>query len=492
MKNILIYLLVCVVVISTFTACELRGSEDSTAGEEESQEVLVEDYDFPDIEKKDYGDAFHFYVGPSNGGARLWYMDTDMNTGSTMDEAVFQRQERVRKYLGVEFVNVTYPDVEYNTYHTYIQMAVQNMDGTVDALVTHAHGGVSNLVSENLLTDFCELRGIDLEAEYWQQDFMDTLELNGKYFLGHSDYNIMVTYIIGFNKELYAQRCGNMEKSIYDMVRDGDWTLDAMISVAKRLSIDVTGNGKSSDDYFGFTATPWVTFNGFLTSCNIPMVTQTQSGSYEVAMIQKEYLAKTDEIIEKFKALDKAKYTYFSYSNKNTTKVFLSSGRALMNVLSTTDLEGLLNYDIEFGVLPYPLYDKDQYDKEDESLGYKMLQWGGYLGALSYMKNPILVGETLEMLAYYSENVQVAYYEKVLGKRVADMPDDAEMLGIIWDSLATDVGQTFYNLGGDEKGVCYTLPDMMILGDEETLTSYLIKRVKGINLGFDKFLAGIK
>jgi len=493
MRKILIYILLCAILLSSIAVLAGCNETENPGVEEETTEaVTVEDYDFPDVEKKDYGDSFHFYVGPNNGGERLWYMDADMNTGSTMDEAVFQRQERVRKYLGVEFVNVTYPDVQYNTYHTYIQTAIQNMDGTVDALVTHVHGGVSNLISENLLKDFSDLPAINLDAEYWQKDFMDTLELSGRYFLGHSDYNIMMTYIIGFNKELYESYCGDFEMSVYDMVREGEWTLDMMIKIAKRLSIDVTGNGKSSDDYFGLTAVPWGTFNGFLTSFNIPMVSQTQSGAYEVAITKKEYIAKADEIVEIFRELDEARYTYFTYSNKNTTKIFLSSGRALMNVLSTTDLEGLLNYDIEFGVLPYPLYDKAQYDKHDESLGYKMLQWGGYLAVPSYTKNQMLVCETLEMLSYYSENVQVAYYEKVLGKRVADMPDDAAMLDIIWNSLATDVGQTFYNLGGDEKGVCYTLPDMMLPGTTDSLTTYLNKREDLINSGFRRFLAGIK
>jgi hypothetical protein len=131
------------------------------------------------------------------------------------------------------------------------------------------------------------------------------------------------------------------------------------------------------------------------------------------------------------------------------------------------------------------------YDREQSNVGYKSLQWGGYIAVLSYLKNRALVGETLEMLSYYSENVKITYYEKVLGKRIADMPDDAAMFDIIWAGVSTDVGQTFYNLGGDETGVCYTIPQLMHPDTTQNLSSFLDKRVGAINLGFKKFLDGI-
>lgn len=107
------------------------------------------------------------------------------------------------------------------------------------------------------------------------------------------------------------------------------------------------------------------------------------------------------------------------------------------------------------------------------------------------MKNPVLVGETLEMLAYYSENVKITYYEKVLGKRIADMPDDADMLNLVWNGISTDVGQTFYNLGGDETGVCYTIPQLMHPNSKNNLASYLTSKERPINNGFKDFLSNI-
>lgn len=488
LRKIIIYMLVALMLLSTLVA--FAGCDQSKQPEDDGSDdgnLGAEDYDFPDVERKSYDDSFELYIAGANGGKKRWYMDSDLNSGSAMDEAVFARQERVRKYLGVEFAAVENPNAAYNTYQTDIQAAVQNKDGTIDALITHVHGGVSNLISDGLLTDFGELEGVDLYADYWHKEFMDSLELNGNYFLGHSDYNILKTAVIAYNKDLLAQYGSTMDKSVYDMVRNYQWTLDEMAKLTKLVSIDVTGDGKTKDDYFGFTGLTHIYFNGFLTSSNIPMVAQTSSGAYEVALSKPEYYAKTDSLVQFFRELDDSQYTYFSHSIHVGSEVELSSGRTLMQVIYTDQLEGLLSYDIEFGVLPFPLYDTDQ-----KSVGYKSLQWGGYLGVLSYTKNPLLVGETLEMLAYYSENVKITYYEKVLGKRIADMPDDAEMLEIIWQSVATDVGQTFCNLGpsGDESGVCYTIPNLM--GNRKNnLSSYLQGKEKSINAAFKKFLETI-
>ena len=62
----------------------------------------------------------------------------------------------------------------------------------------------------------------------------------------------------------------------------------------------------------------------------------------------------------------------------------------------------------------------------------------------TYVRNSEMVGDTLEMLSFYSENVNAAFYEKLLGKQVSDMSDDARMLKIVWDGVGTDFGQTYY------------------------------------------------
>lgn len=476
--------LAMVFALSAFVGCDQETEEDDYYEDENGDDVGA-DF-FPDVERNNYDQDFNFYIGPAN-NADLFYMDDDTNDGSPMDEAVFARQEKVQKYLGIEVVRVNFPDASFNDYNKYVQTAVQNMDGTMDALITHVHGGVGPLVADNLLIDLSDFDGIDLEAEYWNLKFMETLELNGNYFLGLSDMNLMYTYVIAFNKEMLALYESSLDKSIYDLVKDREWTLDEMFSLASLVYTDKTGDGKTTDDTYGITGCCWVPFCGFLTSSDIPMLAQDQSGAYKVAISQSQYFEKADDLVTKLRDLDASNSAYFDHDFSKCS-VPLSSGRALMQTQSTSALPSMLDYNVEFGVLPYPMYDLNQ-----ASVGYKSLQWGGYIGVLSYLKNPIMVGETLELLAFYSENVKITYYEKLLGKQVADMPDDAAMLDIIWDSVATDVGQTFITASGvGDKGICYTIPDLIWQEANKNLASYIKAKENAVNEGFKKFMSGIK
>ncbi len=485
MKNVIKYLLI---ILSLFIAVTVYTGCDVTEAENDTDDVVEDNINefFPDVERQDYGLDFNLFVEGSS-GTYNFYMDEEKNSGSPMDEAVFNRQVKVQRYLGIEIMLVTFPDATWANYNNYLQTAVQNMDGTIDACITHVHGGVTNLISDNILQDLGEFEGIDLNAEYWNMGFMNTLELNGNYFLGLSDYNLLKTYALAFNKDMLALYESSMDKSVYELVKDREWTLDEMIKLSSLVSIDATGNGKSTDDTYGITGTCWVSFCGFLTSSNIPMMEQDQTGSYKIAINQSQYIERADNLLTKLKELGKSNCAFFDYEYQKLS-VPISSGRVLMQIKSTDSLPALLDYNLEFGVLPFPMYDLDQ-----APVGYKSLQWGGYIGVLSYLKAPIMVGETLELLAFYSENVKITFYEKLLGKQVADMPDDAAMLNIIWDSVATDVGQTFLNAGSpDDKGVCYTIPYLMWPSTTHNLSSYIKGRENSINQGFAKFLDKIE
>ena len=480
--------MVLLLSLSVFTACK----NDEGEGEEQEWEYVGgdgsgEDF-FPNVEKNDYNEDVNVYImGDSNPHIYFLMADEDENDGSPMSEAVFNRQERVNRYLGVELVLLRPTDnTSHTTYMKHVESAIKNMDGYLEFLLTHVNSGVANLISDNYLVDLSEFEGIDLEAEYWNQEFMDDLEINGKYFLGFSDFNILYTYVIAFNKDLLDLYESHIEKSIYDTVSDREWTLDEMIRLSNLVFIDQTGNGKTKDDTFGISGTCWVPFCGFLTSSDISMMEQEQSGAYVVAINNKLNSNKADTLISKLKTLASSNYAFFDYDTM-ALSVPITSGRTLMQICSTYHLPRYLDYNIDFGVLPYPMFDLDQ-----ASVGYKSLQWGGYIGVVSYQKNPIKVAETLEMLAFYSKNVKITFYQKLLGKQVADMPDDAAMLDIIWDSVSTDVGQTFAGAGtSSTSGICYTVPELMWPSSTHNLASYIKSKENSINAGFRKFLEGI-
>lgn len=129
------------------------------------------------------------------------------------------------------------------------------------------------------------------------------------------------------------------------------------------------------------------------------------------------------------------------------------------------------------------------WDEAQKDVGYRSLQWGGYLCIPNYLENETKTGETLEVLAFYSDEVQTAFYEKLLGKQVADVPDDSQMLSIVWDSVCTDFGQTF---SGECPGLLYMLPYVTYEGSGFELASYAQQNIGPANKSLSKFMKKVE
>jgi hypothetical protein len=275
-----------------------------------------------------------------------------------------------------------------------------------------------------------------------------------------------------------------LEKSVYDMVRDYEWTIDEMISLANLVYIDETSNGKSYDDTFGITGRQWNEFPGFLHASNINIIDQNDAGGYSVALINDLNKEKTYGLVEKLYNLVRSEYAWFDYATTALPTVPLTSGKTLLHLSETISLDKYLDYEISFGVLPYPMYDTLQRD-----VGYRHLQWGGYIMVPAYLNNPQMVGETLEVLAYFSDNVKIAYYEKMLGKQVADVVDDSQMLDIVWDSVCCEFAQTYSELFSN---ILYLMADVTQTTASSSFASAIEPRARSAEGAIKKFFTKLE
>jgi hypothetical protein len=156
-----------------------------------------------------------------------------------------------------------------------------------------------------------------------------------------------------------------------------------------------------------------------------------------------------------------------------------------MSVLRTGSIEALLNYNLEFGVLPYPMYDTNQKD-----VGYRSLQWGGYIAVPNYLSNPQMAGETLELLSFYSDDVTDVFYQKLLGKQVADSPQDKQMLDIVWDGVCSDFGQTYSSVVSNAN-LLYIIPELTYESSTQNIASFMARVDKTANKLFRQFVTEV-
>ena len=476
--KILALLLSFVMMISVFVACdngksgndeETTTTSNTTSGEQETTKKPEETTEpMPDVEKKDYDTQFYLSIlTDTNPMEHYWVEESD---NDVLSAALYERQEKVKNYLGVEVLASSAGS--YLDYTEAFKTAVNNKAGGIDTLLTHVSGGVAGLLTSGVLTPFEEMPGIDLDADYWNQEFMDALSVSDKYLLGFGDFNILYTYVIAYNVDLLAKYEDSLDKSVYQMVDDHEWTLQQFIDIAKLGHID---NGSVDKNQYGLTGLQWVPWCGFLQSCGVNLVEMNDKGTYEISYMNDVYKDRTEKIVTMLTELANANYSKLDYMSTAAPTVPFESGRALMTLTATIQVDDYLNHDIDFGVLPYPVYAVGE--------EYRSLQWGGYLAIPSYLENSDMVGETLEMLSFFSEDVKTAYYQKLLGKQISDNPDDRRMLEIIWDSVCTDFGQTFEETCGNPL---YMLPQ--VTSGSISLTQFYEGRTNGGNSEISKFL----
>ena len=486
-KRFLAILLTLAISFSALASCDTAPkTEDTTeakTAEATASETIAEtETEFaPDIEKNNYNTDFFLNIMPT--ASFMEYHWVEESSNDAMSQAIYDRQQKVYEYLGVNLIG---KETEASAaYAEPFKNSVKNKDGSVDALMTHQYHGIDGFITGNYLADYKDYPQINVTADYWYTQIMEDVAINDHLYLGMSEFNILRAYVVAFNKDILDKYDDALEESVYDMVDNYHWTLDKMISLANLVYIDATGDGKTLDDTFGISAEHNAPFSSFLLAFDMQMITPNENGEYTLAVYNDVNKAKTSDIVDKLQNLARSDCSWFWKYNSSDT-LNLPTQRVLMTLCSTYQLPYYSTQDLSFGILPFPMYDEAQKD-----VGYRTLQWGGYICIPSYVGNPEMVGDTLEVMSFFSRDVNTTFYEKLLGKQASDTPDDTRMLEIVWDGIGTDFVQTFYSIYMDTQ-IFHLIPYVTFPDATDNLASFIARTEKSVNTQIRKFFVLIE
>ncbi len=423
----------------------------------------------PEIAVKDYDTEFNVVIG---GTFDKQYYFVEAGEGDAMSDSVYERQVKIQDHIGVEFV--LQDAGTWTEYAANVNRVVMAGGDDYQLVMTPVYQGITDLITSNSLYDFGELPGVNLEAPYWHSELMEEIMVGDRYLLGYNDFCLSLVNCITFNKKL---RVDYRLENPYDLVRNKEWTLDTFLTMASAVSSNTGDAAWGPEDTFGVTGWGWVPLIDFITASNMKIVDKDVTGHFYIAYEDNQ--EKMINLIDTIYGMYNADYSWFwkSYHDESDV-VSITSGRTLFFFLSSQALIPLKGEEVDFGVLPYPMYDKNQEN-------YRTLNWNGMLGVPASIKNPEMVGEALELLNYYSEPVKDAFYENLLGSKVAQSPDDVEMLDIIWDTQVSDVGIITCNSSGAMDNLVYMLPKMCEEGNNN-FASYMKGNKRPAQRGLDK------
>ena len=451
-------------------------TEEST--EETTEAPTEEDTEGPETEPEDEGPEYRvqannyklpFVIGYCSDSfdPNIYFDNTNSSPTYALGEAAYQRIKQTEKYLGVE-ITVTSAG-NYQNYASKLLSSVMSGGSPYDMLLTHGSYGITDLMIANCLTDLSEQEGLNLKASYWDQAGMEALSVKGCRYLGAGDFLLPESsHVLAFNKRIAADL--ELDTHLYTLVRDHGWTLSKMAEYVGQYSSD-NGDGKwDESDSFGLSCNVWTTTIPFMTASNIVMVKQSE-GSPTIdwkADGTAGKVAHLDALLHELMSR-RCAYTYSPIGGEPA--VTISSDRIFMETVTLGQLPWSLTGDVDVGVLPYPLYDREQD-------GYKTLYMDGYVAVPNGIQRADMVADVVETLAYRSADLQAAYYDYLLGEESEERMMDSVMLETVRESLTYDPILYLYPTSTHIEKLMYTVPHHLagVRGSADvTLTDALVK-----------------
>lgn len=353
------------------------------------------------------------------------YLDTEEMTGEAVNDAQFETEKVAEDLYNAEIGTTVLTDCSSNDIVTrnFIPMVMAADDSfnsifanSVDLCLAQIQGVMKNLY---------DMEAFDFTKPWWPKYSVESLTVAGQMYLGHSALSfsgLADARMMYINKEI----AGKYQIGIpYDSVKAGTWTLDGLYAMVRDIYVDVDGDGEKDDgDEYGFGGTLWAN-NIFALSSGICYYEKTNDENVMRLNFDVEKMSNLEEKI--FALYFNTTGSFCEYSPIPTFangRTMIATG-AIENSVST-----LRSSEVSYGFLPYPKYD----EKQKSYLTYTQ----GFVFSLpNCNSDEDFDGSVIEALSYLRyEKLIPAYYETTVIGKLADQPDDRDMLVIIYDTMA--------------------------------------------------------
>ncbi len=453
MKKLLICLMVMCLLVPFFSACQGGQDEDKTVQRDETLTVEPVDLngDTINVLCRDFGAGTKSILGYT--GEIIYSEDNP----STVDEA---KREVVEYMEGVYNCNIeglkTTDDIS-QTISNQISAGLRDYDIYFDSFRNSAQMALAGYT-----LDLNSVPNINLKDEWWDQNAVEDLSVNGKLFFVCGDintYDDQGTWCMLFNKNLKSELTSLADINFYELASSGKWTFDKFkeICIESGATSEINGDGVQDEkDRWAFGTE---TYNIYVhavaagykiaqknKTTDLPYLTisEEQAGTYKVLQDVTEFynskdvmVANSDEFIAKFPNGDVWEQTVH--------KAF-TEGRELFYMCGLINVASFRQMEDEFGILPVPKGSSNQ-DRYYHTVS---------IDHSSFMFLPINIkNDELEKLGTFisgiselsKKKVTYEYREVQLKYRDARDSESEEMLEIIFGSRVFDLGCA-YNWGG--------------------------------------------
>lgn len=444
-KRIISFLLLASMLCTLFVSCKSEDEKDSSDTSDTSETIAEVNLETEEETEANYleslptvnYDGAEFTILCRDEKAyEIW---AEAETGETINDAVFRRNKAVEEKYSVT-IRANEQVGGWNdkdSFMNLIRKSVRGQDGAYD-LVAGYMAYTSNLVIEGMFANLNDIDTIDLSNVWWTKGFVENNTIQGCTYLAMGDISLTMwegIYAIYFNKQLAENyNCGDL----YQLVKDGKWTLETFEELAKAVSDDLDGDSKYTNaDRYGYV-TNRHSLRAFVTTSDIPIASSNDEGTFDLVYYGDRVVSLYENL---YSFLNDGHSVFFSkptagdWDYTEMMNMFLEN-RALFISGTLDNTTMLRQMDTDFGILPFPKYDENQSSYLSHSYD------GLSIFAIPVAVNNIdMSGSILEALcAESSQTVIPEFYETVLKGKVTRDNDSEEMIDLLRENLLFDFG----------------------------------------------------
>ncbi len=455
------------ILLSAFVSCGKETPSETTITSETTETIETETVRAHHVPSDLSFDGKTFNVAyPEWSSYKLYYFSDEL-TGDAMLDAIYNRKTMVEETLDVKITQTSCGDI--NQVYKDVKNVVSAGDPVYSYALLHSITGVYDLASTGSLYNWDDLAYVDYTADWWNREQMDVLKLGQFTYFGVSDYMIPNPYVIYFNKDMVTDYSLT---NPYEMVYDGTWTVDAFLEMCESVVLDVNGDGTmNEEDQYGVGAIDNSVYISFMVGSDQMITQKGDDGRIKLAL----NTDKTVTLVEKFAGL-KNGGAIFPNNNFDFNK-----GLTLFYCSSASWASSMREYDVDFGIVPYPKFDESQ-------TNYRSQNWAGLCCIPASIDNPDFVGAVSELLAFESTNtVLPAYYDVLLTGKLTRDEDSKNMLDIAFDTICYEIGGNYFGFSGGFQNLFYTIPNLALAKGSTDFASWYAKEETAANTTIEKF-----
>ncbi len=362
-------------------------------------------------------------------------LDADAESGDILSDAVFRRNEYVEGRFNAELVFYEEPNADISS--KLYQQYVASGDDLYDIILLNGTQVVANIANIANLNNIPYVR---FEKDWWNPTASALFYIDGKRLAVAGNYSLSAVSTANcllFNKNMYDSL--GFGDDIYDVVREGKWTIDTYFAKASAAQSDLNGDGKmDTADRWGTTGTVKSLHNMFIIGAGMNYVTRDADGYPVFQMASDEKLVSFMEKIVTTEIADP--YIYHMPTNgihSEDYPVKFDENQTLFFTAWPKNFFKIREMEEPFGVVPAPKFDEAQQK-------YYANMANGEFTTLprSYREDRLEnIGILLEAMSFYSQTELIPVYtDKVLDMKITRDYDSAEMLDIVYAGITYDFG----------------------------------------------------